>query len=144
MGNKTPTKTTMTKETRKKMAGRGKSERTKILDAMKRYGKTEEGFYDLLMEKAFDPKDRFTFKELLFRISPIPKSVSPLVEFDFPKEAKPHIQAAYVLAAVADGNLPSDTGNTFIQSIKAMIDIEEYTDLKDRIDKLEKALNGQS
>ena len=38
----------------------------------------------------------------------------------------------------------SDTGNTFIQSIKAMIDIEEYTDLKDRIDKLEKALNGQS
>ena len=124
--------------------GRGKSERTKILDAMKRFGKTEEGFYELLMQKAFDPDDKFTFKELLLRLSPIPKSVSPLVEFDFPKDAKPHIQAAFVLSAIAEGKIPSDTGNVFIQSIKAMIDIEEYTDLKERIDKLEKALNGES
>jgi hypothetical protein len=144
MANKVATKTSLTKETRAKQSGRGKSERTKILEAMKRYGQTEDGFYNLLMEKAFDPEDKFTFKELLLRISPIPKSVSPLVEFDFPKKAKPHVQASFVLAAIADGKIPSDTGNVFIQSIKAMIDIEEYTDLKDRIDKLEKALNGNT
>ena len=124
--------------------GRGKSERTKILEAMKRAGKTEDGFYDLLMEKAFNPEDNFTFKELLNRISPIPKAVNPIVEFDFPKKAKPHVQAAFVLDAIANGVIPSDIGNMFVQSIKAMIDIEEYTDLKDRIEKLEKALAGES
>lgn len=124
--------------------GRGKSERTKILEAMKRAGQTEDGFYDLLMEKAFNPEDNFTFKELLTRISPIPKAVAPIVQFDFPKDSKPHIQAAFVLDAVANGVIPSDIGNMFVQSIKAMIDIEEYTDLKERIEKLEKVLAGES
>ena len=119
---------------------RGKSERTKILDAMKRAGVSEDGFYDLLITRATDPADNFTFKELLARISPISKSVSPLVEFEFPKDAKPHIQAAYVLSAVSSGLIPSDIGNMFVQSIKAMIDIEEYTDLKERIEAIEKSL----
>ena len=56
----------------------------------------------------------------------------------------PHIQAAHVLAAIAEGEIPSDIGNVFVQSIKAMIDIEEYTDLKERIIKLEETLNGES
>ena len=128
----------------KERKGRGKSEITKILDAMKRAGQTEEGFYDLLMEKAFNPEDNFTFKELLNRMSPMPKAVNPIVEFDFPKEAKPHVQAAFVLDAVASGVIPSDIGNMFVQSIKAMIDIEEFTSLKERIEKLEKALAGES
>ena len=128
----------------KERKGRGKSERTKILEAMQSAGQTEEGFYDLLMEKAFNPEDSFTFKELLNRMSPLPKAVNPIVEFDFPKKAKPHIQAAFVLDAVASGVIPSDIGNMFVQSIKAMIDIEEYTDLKERIEKLEKALSGES
>ncbi len=128
----------------KERKGRGKSERTKILEAMERAGQTEAGFYDLLMEKAFNPEDNFTFKELLNRMSPLPKAVNPIVEFDFPKEAKPHVQAAFVLDAVANGVIPSDIGNMFVQSIKAMIDIEEYTDLKERIEKLEKALSGES
>ena len=119
---------------------RGKSERTKILDAMKRQGVSEDGFYDLLVNRATDPDDSFTFKELLLRLSPIPKSVTPLIQFDFPKDAKPHIQAAYVLDAVSKGEIPSDIGNVFVQSIKSMIDIEEYTDLKDRIEAIEKSL----
>tara|TARA_R110002096_G_scaffold218076_2_gene406221 strand:- start:295 stop:717 length:423 start_codon:yes stop_codon:yes gene_type:complete len=124
--------------------GRGKSERNKILDAMKRAGKNEDDFYDLLVTKATNPEDTFTFKELLSRLSPIPKAVTPLVTFDFPKDAKPHVQAAYVLDAVSTGVIPSDIGNMFIQSIKSMIDIEEYTDLKERIEKLEAVLNGES
>ena len=124
--------------------GRGKSERTKILEAMERAGQTEEGFYDLLMEKAFNPEDNFTFKELLNRMSPMPKAVNPLYNFDLPKESKPHEKAAFVLDAISTGVIPSDVGNICIQAIKAMIDIEEYTDLKERIEKLEKALSGES
>ena len=142
MANAKATKTSFKKGN--KTAGRGKSERTKILDAMERAGETEEGFYDLLVTKATDPKDKFTFRELLIRISPIPKQTSPLVEFEFDEKAKPHIQAGQVLKAISQQLIPADVGNMFIQSVKAMIDIEEYTDLKDRIDKLEKALNGQS
>ena len=47
-----------------------------------------------------------------------------------------------VMSAAAKGLIPPDIANTFIQSIKSMIDIEEYTDLKDRIEKIEAALNG--
>jgi len=121
---------------------RGKSERTKILEAMKRQAKDEDGFYDELVTRAFNPEDNFTFKEILARMSPIPKAVSPVYKFDLPKDAKPHEKADYVLTAIADGDLPSDIGNICIQAIKAMIDIEEYTDLKDRIEKIEAALNG--
>lgn len=142
MSNKTPTKTSFNKDNQPKK-GRGKSERTKILDAMKRQAKTEDGFYDELVTRAFNPEDNFTFKEVLARMSPIPKAVSPVYKFDLPKSAKPHEKADYVLTAIAEGDLPSDIGNICIQAIKAMIDIEEYTDLKERIIKLEAALNGE-
>jgi len=123
---------------------RGKSERTKILEAMKRQSRTEEAFYDELITRAFNPDDNFTFKELLNRMSPVAKAVNPLYNFDLPKNSKPHEKAAFVLDAIATGMIPSDVGNICIQAIKAMIDIEEYTDLKDRIEKLEKALAGES
>jgi len=123
---------------------RGKSERTKILEAMKRRSKTEDEFYDELITRAFNPDDNFTFKEVLARMSPIPKAVSPVYKFDLPKEAKPHEKANYVLTAIANGDLPSDIGNICIQAIKSMIDIEEYTDLKERIIKLEAVLNGDA
>jgi hypothetical protein len=134
------TKTSITPTKRKTMKPRGKSERTKILESLERIGKTETGFYDHLSERAFDPEDNFALKELLARLSPIPKQVAPLVQFDFPKKAKPHVQADYVLNAIAAGKIPSDIGNVFIQSIKSMIDIEEYTDLKERIEGIETAL----
>lgn len=123
---------------------RGKSERTKILEAMKRKLKTEDEFYDELIIRAFNPDDNFTFKEVLSRMSPIPKAVSPVYKFDLPKEAKPHEKANYVLTAIANGDLPSDIGSICIQAIKSMIDIEEYTDLKERIIKLEAVLNGDA
>ena len=63
--------------------GRGKSERTKILEAMKRAGTTEDAFYDSLLTRSLDVEDNFGFKEMLNRMSPIPKAVAPLYEFTF-------------------------------------------------------------
>lgn len=136
------TKTSFNSENQpKQRKARGKSERTKILDSFKRLSRTEEEFYDLLTEKAFNPEDQFSFKELLNRMSPIPKAVAPVYKFELPKSAKPHEKADYILTAIADGELPSDVGNVCIQAIKAMIDIEEYTDLKERIIKLEEMIS---
>jgi len=67
-----------------------------------------------------------------------------MVNFDFDPNAKPHEQANQVLKAVANSEIAPDIGQMFVSSIKSMIDIEEYTDLKDRIEKLEKALAGES
>ena len=99
--------TTFSKTTQPRK-GRGKSERTKILEAMQRAGKTEEGFYDYLLIKAFNPDDGFAFKELLSRLSPVPKAVAPIYEFDLPEDAKPHVKADYVLKAIATGRRKSE------------------------------------
>jgi 2-iminoacetate synthase ThiH len=119
--------------------GRGKSERTKILEAMERASESEDSFYDLLMAKAFNPEDNFTFKELLNRISPIPKSVSPMVEFDFDPKAKPHEQAMQALEAVAIGKIPADLAHMFVTSISSMLNIQEKTDFEERLKAIEDA-----
>ncbi len=136
MANKTPTKTSFSKKNQP-INGRGKSERTKILEAMEWKGNTESGFYDLLIERAFGPDDSFTWKELLVRMSPIPKSVSPMVKFKFDEDGDPHKQAAQILKAMAIGALPSDTGSLFISSIQSMLKIQEITDIDERLKAME-------
>ena len=116
---------------------RGKSERTKILEAMERTGKSEEGFYDLLISKAHDPEDSFSFGELLKRLSPVQKSVSPLINFDMPKDSKPHEKAGYVIEAIASGKIPADLGSMVIASITSMLKIQEVTEFEERLTKLE-------
>ncbi len=118
---------------------RGKSERTKLLEAMRRHGKTEDDFYDLLMQKAFDEEDAFTFKELLNRMSPIAKATSPLITFKFNPKGKPHNQAKQALAAAANGEIPTDVANMFIASISSMLNIQEKTDFEDRLKAIEDA-----
>lgn len=78
---------------------------------------------------------------LISKYLPDLKSVAPGVEFEFPKEAKPHEQAMSVMSAMANGLIPPDIGSMFINSIKYMIDIEEYTELKERIASIEESLN---
>ena len=121
--------------------GRGKSERTKILDAMERKGQTEDGFYDLLVERAVNPEDNFTFKELLLRLSPVPKAVSPLYEFPFDISGNPHEQALQIVDAISNGKLPSDVGNIIITSISSMLKIQEVTDIDERLKKMESQID---
>ena len=119
--------------------GRGKSERTKILEAMKRSGDTENGFYDLLVTKAKDPKDNFTFKELLTRLSPVPKAVSPMYSFKFDEKGSHHKQSLQIISAISKGEVPADVGNTIITSISSMLNIQEKTDFEERLKAIEDA-----
>ena len=130
--------TTFSKDTQPKR-GRGKSERTKILEAMGRMDepKTQDDFYDLLAKKAFDLEDSFTFKELLNRLSPIPKSVAPLYTFEFDEKGTTHSQALQVLTAMSDGDIPSDIGVMFINGIQSMLKIQEVTDIDYRLKAIE-------
>jgi hypothetical protein len=124
--------------------GRGKSERTKILDAMKRQGRGEEGFYDVLVARAFDPEDNFAYKELLQRIAPLRKAVMPDIEFELDLKASPQEKAAQILNAVSQAIIPPDIGMGLINAIRNVIDIEANTELKERIEKLEAMINGSA
>lgn len=142
MANKTPTKTSFSKDNQPKK-GRGKSERTKILEAMERQAKTEEGFYDELITRAFNPDDNFTFKEVLSRMSPIPKAVAPFVEFTFDKKADLHLQAGQVLDAVSKGKIPPDIGASIISGISSIVKIKEVTVIDESLKRMEKHLDSQ-
>ena len=118
---------------------RGKSERTKILESMQRLGKTEEGFYDLLVERAHSPEDPFSYGELLKRLSPIQKSVMPIYEFDLDKNIDHHEQAKQVVDAISNGVIPADVGSMLINSITNMLKIKEVTDFENRLKALEES-----
>ncbi len=133
-----------------------------MLDAIRKVCKTEDAFLEQVISiglgglvvtgKEDDGEDILEYKTpnsillnlVLNRIEPPLKATSPMVEFNFTKESEPHIQASEVLQAVSNGQLAPDIGNMFIQSIKAMIDIEEYTNLKQRIEEIEKSLGVSS
>jgi len=148
MANKTPNSTTLKKGDN--LPPRGKGKKSLMLEAIRAVCKTEQAFLeqvvtiglgDVLNEVAPNP----TLLTLaLNRIEPPLKAISPMVEFDFEPDSKPHEQAAQVLKAVSNSNIAPDIGQMLISSIKNTIEIEEYTDLKERIEKLEKALSGES
>ncbi len=138
------------------LPGRGKSKKNVVLEALKAKGvlglranstneKAEAAFFGEIVTTALNEADNnrgMCLKLLADKGWASVKPSSEKVVFPFTKDAQPHVQAAQVMDAVARGLIPPDIGNTFVQSIKAMIDIEEYTDLKDRIVALEIALNG--
>jgi len=97
-----------------------------------------------MVKKAMDEDDQFMLKEVMLRLSPIPKAVAPLVEFEFPNDASFSEQAGAVLDAIARGIIPADIGSMFVTTIKSAIDIEEFTELKDRIEGIEASLGVQN
>lgn len=156
MANKTPTKTTLKKGDN--LPARGKSKKNLILDMLKAKSmlgleskstneQAEQAFFHHVAESAFNLKDNnrgMCLKLLADKGWASVKPSSELIEFEFDNKAAAHIQASQVMDAAAKGLIPPDIANTFIQSIKSMIDITEHTELKDRIEALEKALNGGS
>lgn len=130
--------------------GRGKGKKSLMLEAIRDVCGSEHEFLKKVVDIGLgDTKSEIAPNPTLLtlalnRIEPPVKAISPMVEFEFNKDLKPHEQAAQVLLAVSNGQIPPDIGQMFIGSIKSMIDIEEYTDLKERIEKLEAALNGEA
>ena len=118
---------------------RGKSERTKILEAMARAGKTEEGFYDELVTRAGNPDDNFTFKELMSRLSPIPKAVAPTIEFYLDENGTISQKAEQIIIGISKGRIPPDLGNQLIVSMSSLMNIKEKTEFEDRLKAIEDA-----
>jgi len=148
MANKTPNKTTL--KPGDNLPPRGKGKKSLMLEAIRSVCGSEHEFLNQVITIGLgDPTNEVAPNPTLLtlvlnRIEPPLKAIAPMVEFDFNSSAKPHEQATQILKAVANSQIAPDIGQMFIASIKSMIDIEEYTDLKERIERLEKALSGES
>lgn len=119
---------------------RGKSPKTKILEALKRQSKTEDEFWDLLILRALDPDDNIALKEILARLSPTTKATLPNIEFKFDAKATPKVQASQILDAAAKGIIAPDIAQIFVSSLASMMKIEEVTELAKRLTEIEKQL----
>lgn len=133
---------------------RGRSNKTIILEMMRENSHlklnkkstkedAEKAFFNTVANSAFNLEDQnrsMCLKLLADKGWASIKPSSEMINFDFDEGAPPHVQAAQVMKGAADGVIPPDIANTFINSIKAMIDIEEGTDLRERIEAIEKSL----
>jgi len=118
--------------------------RTLMLDALKERGVDERGFVRELVTKAMEPglQQGSYLSELLKRYAPVPKSTfENVVVSGFDETGTPLQKAEAVYNAMAAGEIPPDIGQIFIDSISKLLAIEEITELKARLDKLEAIIN---
>jgi hypothetical protein len=123
-------------------APRGKSFKTKLIESLERKGMTEEGFIDLLVDKAITDGGVF-LSELLKRYNPAPKSTLAPVTFEFKKEWTPLQKADAIMNAMSTGEIPPDVGVMIIEGINKMLGIEETTELAKRLEAIEKLLEDK-
>ncbi len=137
--------TTFTKETAAKTAPRSKGKRTLFLEAIAKEAKGgEQGFYELVVRRAIDPSDPASsvlMKEILSRLYPSSKPTLPIVNFDFPYEASAVEKVNALELAVSDGTIPADVAKVMVDIIRSSIEIEKMTELMERIERIEAALN---
>ncbi len=133
---------------------RGKAFKTLLLESIKEgslldvgHGdskeKVEQAYVNHIAKRAFDatdPQSATLLKELLSKSYPGLKSTMPTIEFDLPKNSTPIQKANAILEAVSASLIPPDVGALLIQAAKYTIDIEMGTEMKDRIEKIEKSL----
>lgn len=134
---------------------RGKSRKTLILNSIREKSllgvdsgaskdEVEQAFFDHLVESAFVQSEdsqvtSICLQFLMDRGWKSHKSVMPKFEFELTAE-KPHEKAYQVIDAIADGLIPPDVGSEIIKSISSAIKIEEVTELRERLDGIERSL----
>jgi hypothetical protein len=147
------TKTTLKKGDN--LPGRGMSNKNRVLEgilASSRAGlpsdatrdQAEIAYFKHVADRAFDSEDKDSGTLLKFLGDKAYSSMKPTlgcVEFEFPSEGTPTDKALAIVNAMATAKLPPDIGQLMIGIIKDSVVIEEGTDLKARIESIEKALN---
>lgn len=146
----------MLKEKRAARRRVGRSFKDKLIDAMRvemllsvepniADAEAEWLFIKYLAKRAFDPKDPNADKllgELLSRAYAPLKPTMQTVDFEFNENATPTEQVNQIMGAASRGELPPDVAVAFANAIKAAVDVEAITELKQRLEKLEIGLNG--
>ena len=156
MANAKATKTTLKKGDNLPARGRGNKslilemfrERA-LLNLDKRSSKdtAEKAFFHEIALSAFNLEDNnrgMCLKLLADKGWASIKPSSEIAPFDFDETASPYKQAAQVMKAASIGVLAPDVAAMYVSVIKSTIDIEVNTELKARIEEIEKSLGISS
>lgn len=136
---------------------RGQSNKTRILNAIRSESvkslvglsgeptkdEAETAFFAHVAKRAFNIDDKDSaqlIKVLADKGWASVKSTLDTVAFDFPSDGTPAEKAFSVVDAISNGSIPPDIGQTIISIIKDSVVIEESTDLKFRLEEIEKAM----
>lgn len=137
------------------LPGRGMSNKNRILEAMKAESfeglgtkstrdECEIAFFRKIVRKASDVEDKDSGMMIKLLGDKGWSNMKPTlgnVEFEFPSAGTPTDKALAIVNAMATAKLPPDIGQLMIGIIKDSVIIEEGTDLKSRIENIEKSLN---
>jgi len=141
MANNTPTTTSFSADNQPSRR-RGKSFKTMVIDALKKNGKTEEEFIELMVQKAIVDGGVY-LTELMKRYYPHNKQTYDVIEFDYDSSWTAVEKADRVMIAVSQGQMPPDVGMILIDGIAKSLGIEEVTELAKRLEAIENLLNAQ-
>lgn len=116
-----------------------------LLEALKSANKpmSEEQFITHYIDTAVASDDASMLREIFLRLNPVPKPVSPVIEFNFPLKGTPVEKMDAIIAGIASGAVPTDLGKMMAEIIKAGMDVQEVTELAARLERLEKMLEEQ-
>lgn len=144
-------KTTKFSKDRQPAKRRGPSKRTLMIDAIKSKCGSEKEFLERVVEigmgappSAENPDGLAPNPQVLSlalqRLEPALKPVQPAVTFELSEDANPHEQAKQVMQAASKGEISPEVAKIFLDGLGMMLKIEEVTELKDRLERLEASL----
>ena len=121
---------------------RGKSAKTKILEALKRDPKTEADFWDLIVKKAMIDNDDLMLQLMAKKIAPDVKPVLELFKITGLKRSPTRLERAEaIVKAATDGKIPIDVAQQYLRALADVAKVEEVDSILDRIAKLEEKIN---
>ncbi|MBU9639587.1 MULTISPECIES: hypothetical protein [Burkholderia cepacia complex] len=122
---------------------RGKSSKTKILNALKKkMNWSEDDLYEHIVSEAFVNNNKDMIEIVIKTAVPIPKTTLQPVNFQYDRNAAYHEKCEVILEAVAAGQIAPDVGQELIYTIKHIASIHEVTELEKRLNDLEDLLRG--
>lgn len=145
----------ITKENRDRMPGRGRSNKSLILEALRR-----ESFENLTENSSNEESTVAFFQHIIRRAQSGEadkdsgmllkwlgdkgwaslKPVMGAVEFDFDVNATESEQAKQILKAASEGHITPDVAQMFVNMMTGMLKIEEVTEIKQQLSELQEVV----
>lgn len=123
---------------------RGKARYSKLVDALKAKGYSEQLLYEKIVEIALGEGDVTLLKEIMTRFCPPSKPSAQDITFDFPEAGTAVQKIDSVIAGVAAGDIPADIAKLVVDMIKTSLDVEEVTELAQRLERIESIISDMS
>lgn len=107
----------------------------------------EKEFYDEWVKKAYAGlaiSENYLFGLLINRLHPQHKATNDHIEFEFPIGGTALQKFDSILHAISTGVIPPDIGVMLVQTINTGVNIEDVTELKAKIEEIEKAMKADA